>query len=140
MPMKSAARMRSRTATSPCNSALRHSSARSSTSASVPDRASIQDGPLDVGGGFRSDGCALFMRPSKPAAVHRVSGRTISNIALFISRRESVVDEKDFQILSHLARDPFVSNERLGRDLGLSGHSVKRRIEKLVEEGVLPST
>jgi len=51
-----------------------------------------------------------------------------------------VVDEKDFQILSHLARDPFISNERLGRDLGLSGHSVKRRIENLVKEGVLPST
>jgi len=51
-----------------------------------------------------------------------------------------VVDEKDFQILSHLARDPFVSNERLGRDLGLSGNSVKRRIENLVKEGVLPST
>ena len=51
-----------------------------------------------------------------------------------------MVDEKDFQILSHLARDPFVSNERLGRDLGLSGNSVKRRIENLVKEGVLPST
>src|SRR5207245_6619108 len=130
--MKSAARMRSRTATSPRNSALRHSSASSSTSASLPDRASIQEGPLDaVGGGFRSEGCASFMDPSKAAAVHPGSGRRISNIALFISRRESVVDEKDFKILSHLARDPFVSNERLGRDIGLSWLLVNRRIALL---------
>jgi DNA-binding Lrp family transcriptional regulator len=51
-----------------------------------------------------------------------------------------VVDEKDFQILAHLARDPFASNEKIGKALGLSGNSVKRRIEGLVEEGVVPST
>jgi DNA-binding Lrp family transcriptional regulator len=51
-----------------------------------------------------------------------------------------VVDEKDFQILAHLARDPFASNEKIGRALGLSGNSIKRRIEALVAEGVVPST
>jgi DNA-binding MarR family transcriptional regulator len=51
-----------------------------------------------------------------------------------------VVDEKDFQILSHLARNPFVSNEKVGRELGLSGNSIKRRIDGLVAEGVVPST
>ena len=51
-----------------------------------------------------------------------------------------VVDEKDFQILAHLARDPFASNEKIGRSLGLSGSSAKRRIEALVAEGVVPST
>src|SRR6267143_495066 len=33
-----------------------------------------------------------------------------------------VVDEKDFRILAHLARDPFTSNERIGQALGLSGN------------------
>jgi DNA-binding Lrp family transcriptional regulator len=51
-----------------------------------------------------------------------------------------VVDEKDFQILAHLARDPFTSNEKIGLALGLSGNSIKRRIEALVAEGVIPST
>jgi len=51
-----------------------------------------------------------------------------------------VVDEKDFQILARLARDPFASNERIGGSLGLSGNSVKRRIESLIAEGVVPST
>jgi len=51
-----------------------------------------------------------------------------------------VVDEKDFNILAHLARDPFTSNEKIGRALGLSGNSVKRRIEELATEGVVPST
>jgi DNA-binding Lrp family transcriptional regulator len=51
-----------------------------------------------------------------------------------------VVDEKDFHILAHLARDPFAANEKIGRDLGLSGNSVKRRIEALTAEGVVPST
>jgi len=51
-----------------------------------------------------------------------------------------VVDEKDFHILAHLARDPFTSNEKIGRALGLSGNSVKRRIEELATEGVVPST
>jgi DNA-binding Lrp family transcriptional regulator len=51
-----------------------------------------------------------------------------------------VVDEKDFHILAHLARDPFVSNEKIGQALGLSGNSVKRRIEALVAEGVVPAT
>lgn len=51
-----------------------------------------------------------------------------------------MVDEKDFRILAHLARDPFASNEKIGRVLGLSGNSVKRRIEALVAEGVVPST
>jgi DNA-binding Lrp family transcriptional regulator len=51
-----------------------------------------------------------------------------------------VVDEKDFHILAHLARDPFASNEKIGRALGLSGNSIKRRIEALVAEGVVPST
>jgi DNA-binding Lrp family transcriptional regulator len=51
-----------------------------------------------------------------------------------------VVDEKDFQILAHLARDPFTSNEKIGQALGLSGNSVKRRVESLVAEGVVPST
>jgi len=51
-----------------------------------------------------------------------------------------VVDEKDFRILAHLARDPFTSNERIGQALGLSGNSVKRRTEALIAEGVVPST
>ncbi len=51
-----------------------------------------------------------------------------------------MVDEKDFQILAHLSRDPFVSRENIGRGLGLSGNSVKRRLERLEVEGVLPST
>lgn len=51
-----------------------------------------------------------------------------------------MVDEKDFRILAHLARDPFASNEKTGRALGLSGNSVKRRLESLVAEGVVPTT
>ena len=51
-----------------------------------------------------------------------------------------MVDERDFQILAQLARDPFASNEKIGRALGLSGNSVKRRLEALVAEGVVPST
>jgi len=51
-----------------------------------------------------------------------------------------VVDEKDFQILARLARDPFASNEGIGGSLGLSGNSIKRRIESLVAEGVVPGT
>ena len=51
-----------------------------------------------------------------------------------------MVDEKDFQILARLARDPFASNESIGGSLSLSGNSVKRRIEALVSEGVVPST
>jgi DNA-binding Lrp family transcriptional regulator len=51
-----------------------------------------------------------------------------------------VVDEKDFQILALLARDPFASNEKIGRTLGISGNSIKRRVEALVAEGVVPST
>lgn len=54
--------------------------------------------------------------------------------------RAAVVDEKDFRILAHLSRDPFASREKIGRDLGLSGNSVKGRIERLEAEGVLPST
>src|SRR5439155_20852078 len=52
----------------------------------------------------------------------------------------TVVDEKDFQILARLARDPFASNEGIGGSLGLSGNSAKRRIESLIAEGVVPST
>src|SRR5207249_3222482 len=52
----------------------------------------------------------------------------------------TVVDEKDFQILARLARDPFASNEGIGGSLGLSGNSIKRRIESLVAEGVVPGT
>ena len=51
-----------------------------------------------------------------------------------------MVDEKDFHILARLARDPFVSNEKIGQALGLSGNSVKKRIEALVAEGVVPAT
>ena len=51
-----------------------------------------------------------------------------------------MVDERDFQILAQLARDPFASNEKIGRALGLSGNSAKRRLEALVAEGVVPST
>ena len=51
-----------------------------------------------------------------------------------------MVDEKDFQILARLARDPFASNEGIGGSLGLSGNSIKRRIESLVAEGVVPGT
>jgi DNA-binding Lrp family transcriptional regulator len=51
-----------------------------------------------------------------------------------------VVDEKDFRILAHLSRDPFASHEKIGRDLGLSGNSVKKRIGRLEADGVLPST
>src|SRR5207249_6898572 len=42
----------------------------------------------------------------------------------------TVVDEKDFQILARLARDPFASNEGIGGSLGLSGNSIKRRDRK----------
>lgn len=51
-----------------------------------------------------------------------------------------MVDEKDFQILAHLSRDPFASNERIGRALGLSGNTAKKRIERLEGDGVMPST
>ncbi len=80
------------------------------------------------------------MEGSKGAAVHLESGRTISNTVVFINRPDPVVDEKDFQILAHLARDPFVSNEKIGRSLGLSGASIKRRVGNLVAGGVVPAT
>jgi DNA-binding Lrp family transcriptional regulator len=51
-----------------------------------------------------------------------------------------VADEKDFQLLVRLARDPFASLEKIGRPLGLSGSSVKARLERLRQEGVLPGT
>ncbi len=51
-----------------------------------------------------------------------------------------MADERDFGILALLARDPFMSNERIGDALGLSGNAVKKRLAGLEAEGVLPST
>ncbi len=51
-----------------------------------------------------------------------------------------MVDEKDFDILALLARDPFLGNERIGDSLGLSGNAVKKRLAALEAGGVVPST
>jgi DNA-binding CsgD family transcriptional regulator len=49
-----------------------------------------------------------------------------------------VVDQRDFQILSHLRKNPFVSYETLGRATGLSGNAVKSRIAVLEKMKLLP--
>src|SRR3989440_8143971 len=48
-----------------------------------------------------------------------------------------MVDERDFQILAYLLKEPLASNEELGRRVRLSGTAVKSRWERLEEEGVL---
>src|SRR6266550_1407012 len=47
-----------------------------------------------------------------------------------------MVDERDFQLLAHLLREPLASNEELGRRVRLSGTAVKTRLAGLTEEGV----
>src|SRR2546430_9770146 len=47
-----------------------------------------------------------------------------------------MVDERDFQLLAHLLKEPLASNEELGRRVRLSGTAVKTRLEGLTEEGV----
>lgn len=46
-------------------------------------------------------------------------------------------DDVDFQILAHLLREPFASNEALGRAVDLTGTTVRARLEKLRTSGVL---
>jgi len=47
-----------------------------------------------------------------------------------------MVDERDFQLLANLLKEPLASNEELGRRVRLSGTAVKTRLERLAEEGV----
>src|SRR5437899_9666768 len=47
-----------------------------------------------------------------------------------------MVDERDFQLLANLLKEPLASNEELGRRVRLSGTAVKTRLEGLAEEGV----
>src|SRR5438105_4995661 len=47
-----------------------------------------------------------------------------------------MVDERDFQLLAHLLKEPLASNEELGRRVRLSGTAVKTRLEGLTEERV----
>ncbi len=47
------------------------------------------------------------------------------------------MDGVDFQILVGLLSEPTASNEALGREVGLSGTSVKNRLERLYEKGPL---
>src|SRR2546426_5255825 len=47
-----------------------------------------------------------------------------------------MVDERDFQLLAHLLKEPLASNEELGRRVRLSGTAVKTRLEGLTEESV----
>src|SRR5437762_9306204 len=47
-----------------------------------------------------------------------------------------MVDERDFQLLANLLKEPLASNEELGRRVGLSRTAVKTRLEGLAEEGV----
>ncbi len=49
-----------------------------------------------------------------------------------------MVDERDFQILSQLRKNPFLSYESLGREMGLSGNAVKSRLEALEKAKILP--
>src|SRR2546427_11877990 len=46
-----------------------------------------------------------------------------------------MVDERDFQLLANLLKEPLASNEELGRRGRLSGTAVKTRLERLAEEG-----
>jgi DNA-binding Lrp family transcriptional regulator len=48
-----------------------------------------------------------------------------------------LVDECDFQILSQLRKNPFLSYETLGREMGLSGNAVKSRLEALEKAKIL---
>ena len=50
-----------------------------------------------------------------------------------------MADERDFAILSHLRKDPFMSYENLGRGVGLSGKAVKTRLEALQKNKILTS-
>ena len=47
-----------------------------------------------------------------------------------------MVDERDFQLLANLLKEPLASNEELGRRVRLSGTAVKTRLAGLTEEGV----
>src|SRR2546430_8502066 len=47
-----------------------------------------------------------------------------------------MVDERDFQVVANLLKEPLASNEELGRRVRLSGTAVKTRLERLAEEGV----
>jgi len=49
-----------------------------------------------------------------------------------------LVDERDFWILTQLRKNPFSSYETLGRGIGLSGKSVKTRIEALEKTRIIP--
>ena len=44
------------------------------------------------------------------------------------------MDERDFRVLRALLDDPFASNEAVGRKVGLTGTSVKARLERLARE------
>lgn len=48
-----------------------------------------------------------------------------------------MADAKDFQILRFLMREPFAPFSRIGGPLGLSGVTVKARLDRLVREGTV---
>ncbi len=50
-----------------------------------------------------------------------------------------MVDDRDFWILSQIRKHPFSSYETLGRGIGLSGKSVKARIEAMEKGKILTS-
>ena len=47
-----------------------------------------------------------------------------------------MVDERDFQLLARLLREPLAGHEALGRAIGVSGTAAKARLERLAAEGV----
>ncbi|MFW9848680.1 MAG: winged helix-turn-helix transcriptional regulator [Candidatus Thorarchaeota archaeon] len=49
------------------------------------------------------------------------------------------MDDTDRRILQELQRNCRVSYEKLSRELGITGNSVKRRVKKLIDEGVIDS-
>ncbi len=49
------------------------------------------------------------------------------------------MDETDRRILQELQRNCRISYEKLSRNLGITGNSVKRRVKKLIDEGVIDS-
>lgn len=50
---------------------------------------------------------------------------------------EAIIDESDRQILLHLQRDGRLTNSEIGRRLGLAEGTVRRRIERMLAEGVV---
>lgn len=48
-----------------------------------------------------------------------------------------MADETDFHILARVWHDPFASYEAIGHELGLSGNTAKKRLERLEADGVI---